>query len=143
MKIYLATSWKNEEYYNVLSCLRTYGHEVYDFRDEGFSWAEIDPYWQNWIDEPKKYLSALEHPRTKAAYERDFNALQQCDLCFLLLPAGVSAALEAGWAKGAGKQLVVCISSLEEKNIDLMLKMADLITDNLYEALDYIGANHV
>ena len=47
MKIYVASSWRNERQPEVVRCLRQRGHEVYDFRhptpgDFGFRWSEID-----------------------------------------------------------------------------------------------------
>lgn len=47
-KIYVASSWRNPYFADVVSCLRAAGHEVYDFRNpphggHGFKWAEIAP----------------------------------------------------------------------------------------------------
>ena len=36
-------------------------------------------------------------------------ALRACDGCVLVLPSGRSAHLEAGWAAGAGKRVVVYV----------------------------------
>lgn len=48
MKIYVASSWRNEFYPSVVSALRDAGHVVYDFRNppsggHGFKWSEISP----------------------------------------------------------------------------------------------------
>ena len=47
-KIYVASSWRNPYFADVVSLLRSAGHEVYDFRNpphggHGFKWAEIAP----------------------------------------------------------------------------------------------------
>jgi DNA (cytosine-5)-methyltransferase 1 len=47
MKIYVASSWRNEQQPEVVKALRDAGHEVYDFRnpsetDKGFAWSDID-----------------------------------------------------------------------------------------------------
>jgi hypothetical protein len=47
-----------------------------------------------------------------------------------VMPCGVSASWEAGWAKGAGKAVFVYVPGLREP--DLMVKMADLVTDDLF-----------
>ncbi len=45
--IYVASSWKNQYYPEVVARLREAGHEVYDFRNpphdgNGFRWTDID-----------------------------------------------------------------------------------------------------
>ena len=48
-KIYVASSWRNSYQQDVVSFLRSEGHEVYDFTHPngemsyGFSWSSIDP----------------------------------------------------------------------------------------------------
>ena len=47
-RIYVASSWRNQYYPEVVSALRSAGHEVYDFRNpphggSGFRWTDIDP----------------------------------------------------------------------------------------------------
>ncbi len=139
MKIYVASSWKNEHQPNVVTALRADGHEVYDFKDEdGFHWEEVDPKWGEWVDDPVRYLAGLGHPCAERGFKRDMDALKWCDACVYVMPCGVSASLEAGWACGAGKKVIVYIPELREP--DLMVKMADLITDDLdsvrYELTD-------
>ena len=46
-----------------------------------------------------------------------------------VMPCGVSASLEAGWACGAGKLVIVYVPGLREP--DLMVKMADMVTNDL------------
>jgi hypothetical protein len=109
--------------------LRDAGHEVYDFRnpvpgDHGFSWSWVDPNWENWTRE--EYVEALQHPIAVDGFSKDFGAMLWSDTCVCLLPSGVSAALEAGWCKGAGRLLVVHVCGIREP--DLMYKIADRIT---------------
>jgi hypothetical protein len=45
-KIYVASSWRNEYYPEVVAKLREAGHDVYDFRnppsgDPGFKWSSV------------------------------------------------------------------------------------------------------
>ena len=111
-KIYLASSWRNEQQPQAVKMLRGAGYEVYDFRhpkpgDDGFSWGDIAAEWLGWT--PEEYIEGLKHPIAQAGFASDKAALDWCDTCVLLLPCGRSAHLEAGYAIGAGKQtLIVC-----------------------------------
>lgn len=108
--------------------------EVYDFKDPafGFSWKQIDPEWRSW--DAERYLTALESDPAVKGYESDMAALESADLVILVLPCGKSAHLEAGWAVGAGKPLVIV---LDERAFepDLMYRMAVKITTKLEEAV--------
>lgn len=130
MKIYVASSWRNTYQPQVVRVLRLEGHEVYDFKDsEGFHWSEVDEKWQNWIADIPKYLKGLTHPCAERGFNRDMTALMNCDACVYVMPCGVSASLEAGWACGAGKRVLFYVPELREP--DLMVKMGELITDDL------------
>lgn len=130
MRIYVASSWRNEFQPGVVAALREDGHEVYDFKDsEGFHWTEVDGGWQAWPSDIPKYLNGLNHPCAERGFNRDMTALKLADVCVYVMPCGVSASLEAGWAIGAGKPTVVYVPGLREP--DLMVKMADLVTDDL------------
>jgi hypothetical protein len=128
LEIYVASSWRNKYQPNVVKELRDDGHQVYDFRDaDGFSWREVDESWLTWT--PEQYLRGLKHEAALRGFKRDMEALVRCDACVYVMPCGVSASLEAGWAAGAGKLLIVYVPALREP--DLMVKMADLTTDDL------------
>lgn len=130
MKIYVASSWRNEFQQGVVAALREDGHDVYDFKDaEGFSWGEVDKRYPKWVTDIPKYLEGLNHPAAERGFKRDMDALKACDACVYVMPCGVSASLEAGWACGAGRRLFVYIPGLREP--DLMVKMAELITNDL------------
>lgn len=130
MRVYVASSWRNQQQPEVVSRLRADGHEVYDFKDaDGFHWTEVDPRWESWPEEIPKYLSGLSHPCAQRGFDRDMGALRSCDAVVYVMPCGVSASWEAGWAVGAGKIVVVYVPGLREP--DLMVKMAHLVTDDL------------
>lgn len=127
MKIYVASSWRNEYQPYVVKLLRHDGHEVYDFKDsEGFRWSEVDPDWQRWPSDVSLYPRGLDHPCARRGFNRDMEALRWCDLCVMVMPCGPSASMEAGWAKGAGKPVIVYAPEIREP--DLMVKMFDEIT---------------
>lgn len=130
MRIYVASSWRNDYQPGVVARLRSDGHEVYDFKgSEGFHWAEVDGGWQDWPADISKYLRGLNHPCAERGFNRDMKALRECEACVYVMPCGVSASLEAGWACGAGKRVFVYVPALREP--DLMVKMAELVTDDL------------
>jgi len=130
MKVYVASSWRNQFQPGVIEALRADGHEVYDFMDsDGFHWSEVDPNWRQWPSKITKYLIGLQHPCAERGFNRDMRALRDCDVCVYVMPCGVSASLEAGWACGAGKRLFVFVPGLMEP--DLMVKMAECVTDSL------------
>lgn len=117
LRIYVASSWRNTIQPEVVEHLRSLGHSVYDFRTPnsyeipptqkgpGFSWSEIDPNWQSWT--PEEYRAALQHPIARRGYLNDVDALEQCDVCLLVLPSGRSASWELGYAMGMHKPGVV------------------------------------
>ena len=128
MRVYVASSWRNTFQPEVVQVLREDGHEVYDFKgSEGFSWREVDPEWLNW--NPQSYLRGLIHPCAERGFKRDMDALVKADACVMVMPCGMSASLETGWAKGAGKPTFVYVPELREP--DLMVKIADCVTSDL------------
>lgn len=130
MKIYVTSSWRNDFQPEVVAALREDGHAVYDFKDsDGFHWSEVDPSWKDWPSDIQKYLDGLDHPCARRGFIRDMAALRECDACVYVMPCGVSASLEAGYACGAGKLVIVYVPGLREP--DLMVKMADLVTSDL------------
>lgn len=120
MNIYVASSWRNQHQPEVVRFLREAGHEVYDFRhpapgNDGFAWSAIDPKWQAWT--PAEFRYALGSVPARTGFKLDMDALRACEACVLVLPCGRSAHLEAGWAAGAGKRVLVYAPSLPEPEL--------------------------
>jgi len=128
MRIYVASSWRNPYQPEIFSQLKADGHEVYDFREKGFSWSEVDECWLDWVNDTKSYLSGLNHPRAIQGFNKDMKALEWSEACVYVMPCGVSASWEAGYAVGAKKRVFVFVPGLREP--DLMVKMAELVTDD-------------
>lgn len=134
MRVYVASSWRNQYQPAVVSALRSEGFAVYDFRNpepgnDGFSWRAIDPDWESHKEDVASYLKLLEHPIAEAGFKLDMDALKSADIVVMVMPCGMSASLETGYAVGAGKPTCVFVPGLREP--DLMAKMADLITDEV------------
>jgi hypothetical protein len=140
VKVYVASSWRNNTQPEVVQALRAAGHEVYDFKnprpdDNGFSWSEIDENWREWT--ATQYLNALSHPIAKAGFKSDMDALRACDVCVLVLPSGRSAHLEHGWAVGAGKRTIVLL--LPPIEPDLMYLMCDAVETTISGIVRTVG----
>ena len=97
---------------------------MYDFREDGFRWEEIDENWKDW--DLTTYVNALDRLEAEKGYARDFRALKWADVLVVVLPCGSSAHLEAGWAIGNGKPTCILLSE-DNFRADLMYKMADHI----------------
>lgn len=126
MKIYVASSWRNDYQPDVVRGLRELDHEVYDFKnpaegDNGFHWSEVDQGWQSW--DAERYIAALRHPIAESGFKSDWQAMLWADACVLVLPCGRSAHIEAGYFVGAKKPLLILLGG--EVVPELMYKMAD------------------
>ena len=138
-KIYVASSWRNKYYPQVVTRLREAGHEVYDFRNpphggNGFHWTDIDQNAPNWSF--NQYKEGLNHPLAQRQFTADLEALEWADTCVLVLPCGRSAHTEAGWMSGAGRKVIVYIPEMQEP--ELMYKLFDDVVgdlDSLIESL--------
>lgn len=140
--VYVASSWRNLYQPAIIAMLKAAKIDHYDFRNPpdgtGFQWHTIDPNWQNWAT--GQYIKALDHPLAQKGFASDFEAMQRADTFILVLPAGRSAHLELGWAVGAGKRTAILTGDGEEP--ELMAKMADLITANTLELLEWLGVEN-
>lgn len=138
MKIYVASSWRNEYFPSVVKALREAGHEVYDFRNppeggHGFKWSEIDPDYMEWS--PERFKEELmSHPLAQKQLQNDVEALWSCDACVLVLPCGRSAHTEAGWMAGAGKKVWAYVPCRQEP--ELMYGLFDGVCCSLEELVE-------
>ena len=87
-RIYVASSWRNPYFPEVVTRLREAGHEVYDFRNPphggaGFHWTDIDPDAPNWTY--AQYAEGLHHPLAERQFQADIDALTWADTCVLVL----------------------------------------------------------
>lgn len=145
-RVYVASSWRNPVHIAVCASLKAAGIDHYDFKNpedgvEGFHWGEVGmaSYVRSTnnavpVDE---YLAGIVHPIAEEGFARDFGAMQECDACVLVLPAGRSANLELGWFVGQGKRTaVLCEDPMVP---DLMYKMVDYIAPSLFDLLGWLG----
>lgn len=139
MKLYVASSWRNEMQQAIVMLLRQAKFEVYDFKNppgkSGFSWTEIGTGWKNWTRE--EYRKALEHERAIEGFTEDFNAMKWADACVLVLPSGRSAHFEAGYFWGANKPVHILLDETFEP--ELMYRGATSISASPFELLGALG----
>ena len=138
--IYVASSWRNEYYPEVVVKLREAGFDVYDFRnppsgDPGFKWGSIDPGFMDWT--PSQYRNMLRHPKAERQFQNDIEAMQACDVCVLVLPCGRSAHTEAGWFAGKGKRVLAYIPEKQEP--ELMYKLFDEVCCSIKELIEALN----
>ena len=142
MKIYVASSWRNEFFPEIVSRLRSEGYDVYDFRNpgdgsDGFRWSDVSADWLEW--EPQRYRHELmNNPLCQRQFGNDEHAMESCDACVLLLPSGRSAHTEAGWFAGKGKKVIVHIPIKQEP--ELMYRLFDAVTTTIDELLAALKA---
>lgn len=110
LNIYIATSWKNQvEAVTLANILREEGFAVDCFCDPStgrfvFSYADL-PVEARLYDHIDIFTSAI--PGSVKAFNEDRKWLEWCDVCIMLLPCGKSAHIEAGFAAGRGKTLII------------------------------------
>lgn len=138
MRIYTASSWKNEATVRELATvLRSWGHETDCFADDStgrfvFHFSAVE--------NPNKLdgISFLTDPRSQKAFAEDKKMIDWADAVVLLLPCGKSSHLEAGYAVGCGKKLFI-IGEFPKGDFDVMYGFADGMfryLDELKTALD-------
>lgn len=139
--VYVASSWRNLLQPAVVAALRSAGIPCYDFRNPesgtGFRWSEVGLQRENDTSPVAEYLQALEHPRSRAGFRSDMDAMQRADTFVLVLPCGRSAHLELGWAVGMGKATAVLLE--DPCTPELMYRMVDYLAPDLFELLGWLG----
>lgn len=140
MKIYMASSWKNEKVVKaVTNILRETGFDVDNFTDNAngrfvFHYLEIGEI------HTLNAISFLKDERAQKAFQEDKKWLDWADVVVLVLPAGRSAHLEAGYIKGQGKHLVILSPyGFPSGEFDVMYGFADLLTTQTSEVMAFLA----
>lgn len=140
MKLYLASSWKNETMVlDMAKLFRIYDHQVDAFCDPSkgrfvFNYEDL-----NGI-ENMNAQNALQNQLVQKAFKEDQKWIDWADGVILILPAGRSAHLEAGYAVGQGKFLIIYQDHFPNGEFDVMYGFADLVTSNLDEIIVFLAA---
>ena len=129
MKVYVASSLRNDLYPRVLEVLRQAGHDVYDFRHQGGA------DWNPTELSSDELFTFLNHPKVDSIFRKDMDALIESDAVVCVLPCGRSAHLELGYGIGAGKRTVLLWHDGDAP--DIMHKAVDSI---VFDVADIPGA---
>lgn len=138
MRVYAASSWRNQNLTAVVTAMREEGHEVYDFREDridgaAFHWTDIDPEWQRWT--PEQFKAALSDPIAQRGYIQDKVALDHAEALVLVLPCNRSAHLELGYTLGKGIPAAILLADGEP---ELMYNAANVVCVNFGELSQWL-----
>lgn len=131
MKIYIASSWKNQHGVEMLTALlREKGHEV-------ISWVENN-YGENHNHVTKKFSfdEWLNSEESDASFEFDTNGCKECDLMIFYTYAGCDAHAELGVAWAHNKIILGFYQKGAE--LGLMSKMIRDWVSRYTDVLDYV-----
>lgn len=131
MKIYIASSWKNQHAVEMLTAMiRDTGHEV-------ISWVENN-YGENHNHVTRKFdfETWVNSPESDQSFEFDTTGAMTCDLFVYVGPAGKDAAAECGMAYAAKRPMFGLYAKGED--FGLMRKMFTGWYTRYPDLLDFI-----
>lgn len=136
--VYVASSWRNPFYENVVNALEAENYAVWNWRnpptgDPGFSWQHADPNYNGGVVNMEVYKRLLATPQANRGFRNDKLGMRFADFGVLLLPSGRSAHNEAGYMCGKGKPVHVLRMIPEEP--DLMYKLFASISETIPELI--------
>lgn len=108
MKVYIASSWKNEQIVRELAQIlrNTGGQEVYCYAEHSDDQVQFN--WPDVVDMDKTDgIQALELDISKRAFKADFAGLEWCNCLVLVNPSGRDSHFEAGYVKGKGGKVFI------------------------------------
>ena len=117
MKIYIASSWKNQHAVEMLTDLiRAKGHQVLSFVENNFEEGHGP-------DKPMDFETWVQTEQADRSFQYDTDGATKSDLIIYLSPSGTDACAEIGAAWASGKP----ISGLWAKGepVGLMRKMVE------------------
>lgn len=136
-KVYVIGSLRNDEVPHIASDLRTdLKCDVFD--DWYAAGPEADDYWRDYEKRRgRSYIQALRGGRSaEHVFGYDKHHLDTSDAVVLVLPAGKSGHLEAGYCIGRGKPVAILLDDPERW--DVMYKFAGLVTDDYSELVSWL-----
>lgn len=124
-RIYLVGSLRNPNIPQIAARLREEGHEVFD------DWWAAGPHADDiWRDYEKarglSFVEALNGPHARTVFRFDRDNILARDTLVMALPAGQSAAMELGFASGAGKSTHILMPK-ENERWDIMYGFAERV----------------
>lgn len=134
MKLYLIGSLRNPEVPALAEKLRTLKLDVFD--DWYAAGPEADDYWRDYEKQRgHTFQTALAGRAAQHVYEYDRLHLDTSDLAVLLLPAGKSGHLEAGYMIGQGKPVYILLDG-DPDRFDVMYNFATAVCTSQEQLLE-------
>lgn len=135
--IYIIGSLRNPAVPQLANDLRKARHEVFD--DWYAAGPEADDYWQKY--EKKRgndFVSALDGYAARHVFEYDRMHLDRARAGVLILPAGKSGHLEAGYLLGQGKPVYILLDK-EPERFDVMYRFATKVFTNRVALIKHLN----
>jgi Recombination endonuclease VII len=122
--IYITGALKNERIPIVGNHLRNLG---FDVMDEWFTPGELaDINWQKYEKlRGRNYSEALRGRSATNIFSFDRSYIDLADIIVMIMPAGKSAAMELGYAKGRGKLTCILLDGTEPEKYEVMPNFAN------------------
>jgi hypothetical protein len=124
--VYLIGALKNKRVPEIGNHIRAEG---FDVMDEWFTPGEFaDTNWQEYEKQRgRTYSEALRGRAATNIFLFDQSYLDLSDIVILVAPAGKSAMIELGYAKGRGKKTCILLDGIDPDRYDIMPNFADEI----------------
>jgi hypothetical protein len=132
LNVYLIGALKNERIPTIGNTLRD---RNFDVMDEWYTPGPLaDENWQAYERLRKRsYHEALRGRAATNIFLFDRSYLDHCDAAVLVMPAGKSAMIELGYAKGRGKTTYILLDGKDPDRYDIMPGFADKIVSTVSE----------
>lgn len=130
MKIYIASSWKNEHGVVMLtSLLRAQGCKVVSWIENNYGESH------NHVTKKMDFETWVNSDQSNQSFEFDTNGAMECDLFIYYGPAGKDACAELGAAYGKNRRIIGLFAKGED--LGLMRKMVAHWFPTISELLEY------
>jgi hypothetical protein len=131
MKIYIASSWKNQHAVEMLThLLREKGHEVVSWVENNFGEDH------NHVTKKFSFEEWVTSPESEQSFVFDTDGATKSDIVIYLGPAGKDACAELGAAWASGAYIIGLYAKGED--LGLMRKMVSVWCNRYFEVLDLV-----
>ena len=124
--IYIATSHSNPFIDQTVSIIKSSGCIPYDFRNNKFKWKNVNI--KRSQSDLFNFLHELVDASARQAFRNNLTALSDCQGLILLLPAGNSSHIEAGYTQS--RNIPTCIYAPGSFRAELMYLLIEEFTVN-------------
>src|ERR1700675_4909716 len=137
-RIYIVGSLRAGHVRQVAQALRAEGHEVFD--DWHACHPDADETWREYEQaRGRRYIDALYDGHfVDNCFTFDMKHMSRAEIVVLVLPAGKSAHLELGLAKGRGQRAYILLEEEDPARWDMMYLIANKVCRNLEELIERV-----